>query len=101
MAHTVEVRTPLVDGWLVRKLVAPPAAAKPLPAMACLPTAPRRPVPLELPTAPGTTSPPPISDWQQGCGGARVCGNVPTLARPDGPWARRWGYMASQTEGGE
>jgi asparagine synthase (glutamine-hydrolysing) len=93
MAHSLEVRVPLVDVPLLR------AAA---PSMITLPngagkrylaTSPRRALPADvldrLKTAFGT----PVNEWLQRDDRLQHWRRVPQLAEPRCPWARRWAYQ--------
>jgi asparagine synthase (glutamine-hydrolysing) len=93
MAHSLEVRVPLVDVELLR------AAA---PAMMALPNGAGK---RSLATSPSLALPPktidrpktgfgtPVKDWLQRDDRLQLWRKVPQLAEPRCPWARRWTYQ--------
>lgn len=92
MAHSLEVRTPLVDTTLLRALVAPLSAAKDNTRhKRALALSPARPLPEHVVSRGKTGFTTPIATWQQHEEVMR--GWVRRAATPSKhyPWARRWG----------
>lgn len=79
MAHSVELRVPLVDAELLRRLAPRMPAAVDGPAKAALAQAPARPLPAALIERPKTGFETPVAGWMQGA-----------RRKPGEPWARGW-----------
>lgn len=95
MAHSIEVRTPLVDSHLVQKLApALVAAASPLDKFA-LALAPRKPLPNEIMHRKKTGFSTPIATWLRPVFESNVRGMPAKLAAPSCPWARRWAHYVA------
>ena len=93
MAHSLEVRVPLVDMHLLRA-VAPVLAALPIGAgKRNLAASPRRSLPADIADRPKTGFGTPIEDWLQRDGRLQRWQRVPQLAERRCPWARRWAYQ--------
>ena len=99
MAHSLEVRTPLVDAWLLRNLAGPLAAAKTCNHKHLLAGSPAKPLPPEIANRTKSCFTTPISEWEQRGDRAWVWRKVPALAHPNCHWARRWGYTVAATQG--
>ncbi len=95
MAHSLEVRTPLVDGWLLRKLAGPLAAAKTGNHKHLLATSPSKPLPPEIANRAKSGFTTPIADWQQRGDSTQDWRRIPALLRTGCPWARRWSFAVS------
>jgi asparagine synthase (glutamine-hydrolysing) len=90
MAHSLEVRTPLVDIQLLRDL-APVLAASARPrGKLWLSESPRPPLPAVVADRAKTGFTIPIGDWLAHAGSWR---SVRALAAKGTPWARRWAYV--------
>jgi asparagine synthase (glutamine-hydrolysing) len=89
MAHSLEVRVPLVDAVLLREMAAVlgrrTAVSKRL-----LATAPRLPLPNKIIERPKTGFTTPIQMWLQGDSRIQHWQKVPSVAVKTCPWARRW-----------
>jgi asparagine synthase (glutamine-hydrolysing) len=93
MAHSLEVRVPLVDAHLLRA-VAPTLLS--LPAgkrKRFLANSPKQPLPPEIINRPKTGFGTPVQDWLQRDDRLQRWRHVPQLAKPRCPWARRWAYQ--------
>src|SRR5712691_3174785 len=93
MAHSLEVRVPLVDVQLLQAVA---------PAMTLLPngagkrllaTSPRSALPPEIAGRPKTGFGTPVSEWLQRDARLQGWRRVSRLAGPKCPWARRWAYQ--------
>jgi asparagine synthase (glutamine-hydrolysing) len=93
MAHSLEVRVPLVDAQLLQAIA---------PAMVSLPNgsgkrllaaSPRLPLPAEIAERAKTGFGTPIADWLTKDSRLQKWRTIPKLARSRCPWARRWAYQ--------
>ncbi|MGA8729319.1 MAG: asparagine synthetase B family protein, partial [Terracidiphilus sp.] len=102
MHHSLELRTPLVDGALL-------AALKPfLPSLpngagkAMLAKSPANPMPADVINRPKTGFSVPMNEWLIGASDQRYWADNPLLAPAGTPWARRWAKtVLGTTIGGE
>jgi asparagine synthase (glutamine-hydrolysing) len=93
MAHSLEVRVPLVDVELLRA-AAPAMMALPNGAgKRCLATSPSVALPSKTIDRPKTGFGTPVKDWLQRDDRLQLWRRVPQLAEPRCPWARRWTYQ--------
>jgi asparagine synthase (glutamine-hydrolysing) len=93
MAHSLEIRVPLVDAHLLRA-VAPVVTALPIGAgKRNLAASPRLPLPADVVDRPKTGFGTPVKDWLQRDDRLQRWRHVPSLAKPRCPWARRWAYQ--------
>jgi asparagine synthase (glutamine-hydrolysing) len=92
MAHSLEVRVPLVDAALLRN-VASAVASAPQAGKRMLAASPRTPVPDAIVARAKTGFNTPIKDWLQRDERLQRWRKVPQLARSTCPWARRWAYQ--------
>ena len=93
MAHSLEVRVPLVDVHLLRA-AAPAMIALPKGAgKRCLATSPRLALPPDILDRPKTGFGTPVNKWLQQDERLQSWRRVPQLARARCPWARRWAYQ--------
>lgn len=76
MDHSVELRTPLVDAWLLRELQPLLAAFRRFPNKRLLAEAPVRPLPEALITRPKTGFGIPVHQWRRPAGAAASSGNT-------------------------
>jgi len=89
MAHSIEVRTPLVDATLLRRVAEIVAATGQAPNKLSLADAPSRALPPGVKGRPKTGFVTPIATWQtHGALGVRRRGDAATGDK--GPWARAW-----------
>jgi asparagine synthase (glutamine-hydrolysing) len=93
MAHSLEVRVPLVDAHLLRDiaptLVSLPGSTR----KRCLANSPKHPLPPEIINRPKTGFGTPVKDWLQRDDSLQRWRRLPQLAKPKCPWARRWAYQ--------
>lgn len=82
MAHSIELRVPLVDSALAVRLAPRMPALASGPAKACLAAAPMKPLPDRLQTRPKTGFETPIRQWMG-----------PDTTTSTEPWARRWSRL--------
>jgi asparagine synthase (glutamine-hydrolysing) len=93
MAHSLEVRVPLVDGQLLQA-VAPTVIALPTGSgKRLLATSPASPLPPEIAERSKTGFGTPVGEWLQRDTRLQRWRRVSKLARPRCPWARRWAYQ--------
>jgi asparagine synthase (glutamine-hydrolysing) len=92
MAHSLEVRTPLVDAVLLRKLAGPLTKAPAGNHKQLLAGSPNKALPDEVANRAKSGFTTPIGNWQQHCDGTQAWRKIPTLTRDNCPWARRWAY---------
>src|SRR6476660_9441618 len=92
MAHSLEVRVPLVDATLL-KTTAPLLLGRPdCIAKASLAQSPLTPLPPSVTMRPKTGFTTPIVDWLEAETDSQPYVNVPSLAVPNCHWSRRWAY---------
>jgi asparagine synthase (glutamine-hydrolysing) len=93
MAHSLEVRVPLVDAHLLRA-IAPLVTALPIGAgKRNLAASPKLPLPADIADRQKTGFGTPIKDWLQRDERLQRWRRVPQLASHRCPWARRWVYQ--------
>jgi asparagine synthase (glutamine-hydrolysing) len=98
MAHSVEVRVPLVDVSLL-EAAAPAISRVPIGmGKRYLANSPRAPLPDDIVARPKTGFGTPVSDWLQADSRLHHWRAVPELKRAGCPWARRWAYEVAQTD---
>ena len=91
MAHSLEVRVPLVDVELLRRL-APALTRQKWNAKSLLANSPRLPLPTKIIERPKTGFVTPIHTWLQGDARLQHWRQVPAFAVPKCAWARRWAF---------
>jgi asparagine synthase (glutamine-hydrolysing) len=93
MAHSLEVRVPLVDASLLRR-VAPITARRHIAnGKALLSASPRTPLPAIITSRRKTGFGIPVGDWLQRDPHLQSWKRVPALAGQNCTWARRWAYQ--------
>ncbi|MDX2257891.1 MAG: asparagine synthase (glutamine-hydrolyzing) [Hyphomicrobiaceae bacterium] len=98
MAHSLEIRVPLVDSVLLDAMAPITASGPPLQhGKALLAMAPRRPVPQAVRARAKTGFVTPVGRWLEGANlmSRRRFTDVAALSRPDTPWARRWAFSVA------
>ncbi len=98
MAHSLEVRTPMVDVTLLRKLAGPLSTAKAGNHKQLLASSPARPLPDAITHRAKSGFATPIAEWQRRGDNVQAWRKVSVLAGDFCPWARRWGYTVSAME---
>jgi asparagine synthase (glutamine-hydrolysing) len=97
MAHSIEVRVPLVDATLL-KASAPLLLRQGCPTKASLAQSPRTPLPAAVTARAKTGFTTPLVKWLQACTRSQRYADVPSLAAPQCHWSRRWAYGLTQIE---
>ena len=92
MAHSLEIRVPLVDRPLL-EAIAPLTVAARGRRKAWLARAPRSPLPAEVTGRAKTGFGTPVPEWLQRDQRLQRYREIPALAAPRCPWARRWAYQ--------
>lgn len=95
MAHSLEVRTPLVDVQLLRAVAGPLLSSPPGNRKHLLANSPARPLPAAVTGRAKTGFATPIAAWQQRSDMARTWDPAKS---PPGPWARQWGHRVMQPQ---
>jgi asparagine synthase (glutamine-hydrolysing) len=95
MAHSVEVRVPLVDAPLYRTAAPRFRAWSPETAKGPLAAAPSAPLPIEVVDREKTGFGLPMQAWVTDSDRASQWRDLPILAHPSCPWSRRWAYVVA------
>ena len=94
MAHSIEVRVPLVDAFLLRTL-APALVSHPeMNTKSLLGGTPSRPLPRAVTGRVKTGFTVPLDHWIERNSSLDIWRRVPALNRPGTHWARRWAYTS-------
>ena len=93
MAHSLEVRVPLVDARLLSRLAGPLQACATDDRKQFLAGSPTVPLPDRVARRPKTGFTTPVGKWQLRSAETQAWREVPALARETCPWARRWGHV--------
>ena len=99
MAHSLEVRVPLVDSKLLSQL-APITARNGSRSKHLLANSPRVPLPQNVIGRPKTGFTTPIQSWLQRDNRIQEWRRVPALAADKCAWARRWAFQVSARQSG-
>jgi len=92
MAHSLEIRTPLVDIELLRTVAQLLKVLEPGEGKQALASAPMRALPDHIRHRPKTGFTIPVDQWLQKEKSLDAWRQIPALRRPACPWARRWAY---------
>jgi asparagine synthase (glutamine-hydrolysing) len=92
MAHSLEVRVPLVDVELLRRLSPLLAKRKRRVSKRLLANSPRLPLPTKITERAKTGFVTPIETWVQRDSRVQSWRKIPTIAVDNCPWARRWAF---------
>ena len=95
MAHSLEVRVPLVDAKLLSAFAPATAQLAGGRGKKYLAQSPRIPLPREITDRRKTGFITPISQWLQQENGMQAWRRIPQLNRARCPWARRWAYQVA------
>ncbi len=95
MAHSLEVRVPLVDATLLARLSGPLQACATDDRKQFLAGSPTVPLPDRVARRPKTGFTTPVGEWQLRSEGTQAWREVPALARESCPWARRWCHVVA------
>jgi len=101
MAHSLEIRTPLVDISLLKKVAPLLMALCPGDGKQTLATAPSEPLPEHIRNRPKTGFTVPVNQWLQHDKNLDAWKQIPALRQPSCPWARRWAYTVMNMNGGK
>src|SRR5205814_4870007 len=93
MAHSLEVRVPLVDARLLRAVAPAVMASASRAGKRLLAASPRTPLPQAVVERAKTGFGTPIDDWLQRDDRLQRWRQLPQLVVPKCPWARRWAYQ--------
>jgi asparagine synthase (glutamine-hydrolysing) len=96
MAHSLEIRTPLVDIDLLKRVAPALAALGHHKGKQALASAPAKPLPEHIRLRPKTGFTVPIGRWQQQDRHLDAWRKVPALRHERCPWGRRWAYTLMQ-----
>ena len=95
MAHSIEVRVPLVDGKLLSAIAGKLTAARTENRKVLLSRAPAKPLPMAVQNRPKSGFTTPIARWQKNLGDSSWSGQTgPKIA--NWPWARHWSMHVLQ-----
>jgi asparagine synthase (glutamine-hydrolysing) len=95
MAHSLEVRVPLVDAALLRAIAPATITMRNGEGKRYLASSPRNPLPAEIVDRAKTGFQTPVEHWLQRDQRLQAWRRVPVLAKPRCPWARRWAYESA------
>lgn len=99
MAHSLEIRTPLVDIGLLEKVAPLLAALAPGDGKQALAAGPSKPLPHHISSRPKTGFTVPVNQWLQQDKDLDAWKQIPLLRQPACPWARRWAYTVMSLSG--
>jgi asparagine synthase (glutamine-hydrolysing) len=98
MAHSLEVRTPLVDIRLLESLAPLLVGAKTRQGKSLLGASPARPLPTEVVSRQKTGFGVPVADWLHDSKDIDVWKRVRSLRQDSCHWSRRWAYTIGQLQ---
>ena len=93
MAHSLEVRVPLVDVELLRRVSAAACKSKRRVSKRLLANSPRLPLPTKIMERAKTGFVTPIETWLQRDSRVQSWRQIPIFAVDNCPWARRWAFV--------
>ena len=94
MAHSVEVRVPLVDAFLLKALAPALLSHRGRIAKSVLARIPNKRLPQAVTGREKTGFTVPLNHWIERNGSLDVWRRIPALARPGTHWARRWAFAS-------
>lgn len=97
MAHSLEVRVPLVDSTLLGDIAPITIANRPQTSKKVLAKSPSVALPAAVSSRPKTGFTTPVASWLQRINRQQIYANVPLLAQANCPWSRRWAYSVAAT----
>jgi asparagine synthase (glutamine-hydrolysing) len=100
MAHSLEVRVPLVDVELLRRLAPVLVAQRRRDGKSLLAHGPLKPLPSAVVGRAKTGFETPVGDWLQRMPSLQAWQREPLLARPGCHWSRRWAYTVMAMSAG-
>lgn len=96
MAHSLELRTPLVDVNLLETLGPYVSDFKNGAGKAMLAASPEKPLPESITKRPKTGFSLPMEQWLSAAIEQSAWDNIPSLSKPGTPWARRWAKLVME-----
>ena len=90
MAHSLEVRTPLVDRVLLESFMPARKSVQAIGGKRLLGGAPKQPLPVHIINRPKTGFTTPVPGWQQNITELQGWKRFPSLQKDGTPWARRY-----------
>ncbi len=93
MAHSLELRTPLVDATLLETLGPYVSGFKNGAGKAMLAGSPEKSLPESIINRPKTGFSLPMAQWLSDATDRSAWDNIPLLSKPGTPWARRWAKL--------
>lgn len=97
MAHSIEVRVPLVDSTLLSQMASIASSSRTTLSKSLLSEAPSRPLPLMIRSRPKTGFTTPVAIWQQRSIYGAMCKNADLFGSATNPWARKWSRIVKAT----
>ena len=98
MAHSLELRTPLVDAQLLRALGPLTTSFTQGRGKALLARSPHTAIPRSITQRRKTGFSVPMVGWIAEAAGQQLWANTPLLSHPETPWARRWAFALQQQD---
>ena len=98
MAHSLEIRVPLVDAWLLRQIAKQLVSSKNTNQKELLAQSPSNPLQDLIAKRAKSGFTTPISKWQQGMRDTRQWHSQVVSGKINCPWARRWAYSVMVNE---
>ncbi len=98
MAHSLELRTPLVDAQLLRALGPLTTSFTQGRGKALLARSPHTAIPQSITQRRKTGFSVPMVGWIAEAAGQQLWANTPLLSHPETPWARRWAFALQQQD---
>jgi asparagine synthase (glutamine-hydrolysing) len=95
MAHSLEVRVPLVDAALLRRVAPLMASKRGESAKALLAASPKVPLPASVVDRRKSGFTTPVAEWLERSGRFEAWRRIPALSGRRCPWARRWAYQVA------
>ncbi len=99
MAHSLEVRTPMVDATLLRQVAGPLATAQAGNHKRLLANCPKTPLPEEVINRAKSGFSTPVGLWQQRVDSMQAWRQIDALSGNGCPWARRWSHAIATSAG--
>ena len=98
MAHSLEIRVPLVDAWLLRQIAKQLVSSKNTNQKELLAQSPSNPLQDLIAKRAKSGFTTPISKWQQGMRDTQQWHSQAVSGKVNCPWARRWAYSVMANE---
>jgi len=98
MAHSLEIRTPFVDAHLIKKIAPVLATQWNTNGKGLFSSSLKMPLPKTITSRAKTGFSTPVSKWLQSDERLDAWKSIPSLAKKNVPWARRWAYVTANRE---